>query len=90
MTKFNNAWHRQWKAMRRAALVYYYSNGSMKCKDCGEDRYECLTFEHPNENGAAFRKSRNSNHPELIMKYLPDDIEILCYNCNCSKYYHSC
>lgn len=70
----------------RQAIIKRYGN---KCVCCGENRYEFLTFEHKNGNGAEHRREIGI-HGGAFVNWLkinnyPNFIEILCYNCNCSK-----
>jgi hypothetical protein len=86
-----NEYVKLYNRKRKWAVLYYYSNGTMKCACCGENKYEFLTIEHK-ENNPDTRtiKQRRSERIEnwLLKNDLPDGFEVLCYNCNCSKGFH--
>jgi hypothetical protein len=76
----------------RLEVLYYYSDGDIKCNICGEKYYEFLAVDHLDNNGRIHRTSgelrRYSND---IVKYLiamgfPEGYQILCHNCNTKKY----
>src|SRR5574343_215303 len=73
------------RKLRKEAIKKYGG----RCICCGETNYEFLTFEHKNGDGAEHRR-KLGRHFSSFSKFLkdnnyPDFIEILCYNCNCSK-----
>lgn len=73
--------------MRRSAVIQSYGDC---CKQCGENQYEFLTIDHVHGGGNKHRKEVCSS--SLIdhlynNKVNPDDYQVLCYNCNCSKNY---
>jgi hypothetical protein len=55
-----------------------------------------LTLDHINNDGAAQRRSGRyngglANYRKIIKQGFPKDLQILCWNCNCSKeYYGGC
>lgn len=58
------------------------------CACCGESRYEFLTFDHKNNDGAAHRRSDRG--AARIAQWLkkndyPDGFQVLCMNCNWAK-----
>lgn len=62
------------------------------CAECKEDRIERLTIDHKNNDGAAQRKKWGCAtgarmYRWLIKQSYPQDLglQILCFNCNCSK-----
>lgn len=64
-----------------------------KCACCGEETYEFLTFDHVNNDGAEHRKEVDPNMLLIWLKKndYPDTIQVLCYNCNCTKgFYGAC
>jgi hypothetical protein len=75
------------KKLRKQVLVMYGN----KCACCGEDRYEFLTFDHINSDGAIHRRQPGVGEGGnrfvhwLIRNNYPNNIQILCYNCNCSR-----
>lgn len=62
-----------------------------KCMCCGESQYEFLTIDHINNDGAAHRKSVGNNAIclWLIRNNFPDGFQVLCWNCNAAKQFHS-
>lgn len=82
------------KRKRRAELIKRYGG---KCVCCGETRYNFLTFDHVNNNGAEERRKFKGTRGTGTFLYklyhgpIREDIVILCYNCNCSKgFYGEC
>src|SRR3972149_8125551 len=66
-------------------VINAYGN---QCVCCRETRFEFLTFEHKNRDGAIHRKEigGGTNMIRWIIKNnFPSSIEILCWNCNCAK-----
>jgi len=73
-------------------VVLYYSNGSMCCACCGEKHIEFLTVDHIYGDGAEHRRlfkwvSGHSLYNWLRKNNYPPGYQILCWNCNCAKYY---
>jgi len=69
---------------------FIYSNGTMKCAECGFDDFDCLELDHINNDGYKHRHE-NKNHvknPYLYIKKLgyPDEYQVLCKNCNWIKH----
>jgi hypothetical protein len=63
-----------------------------QCADCKEDRIERLTIDHKNDDGAEQRrkygyKTGSRFYRWLIKNQFPDylELQVLCFNCNCSK-----
>ncbi|MGB0976967.1 MAG: hypothetical protein ACPGSG_08285 [Prolixibacteraceae bacterium] len=62
-----------------------------KCNCCGESKYEFLTLDHVNNDGNVRR--RKEHNGRNLFKYIinndfPNDIQVLCYNCNMGKAHH--
>lgn len=68
-----------------------------KCNYCGEDRYEFLSIDHINNDGA--RHKETAEYKRLNCggmwgvlshtEYRPDLYQVLCHNCNIAKeHYH--
>ena len=59
------------------------------CKCCGESQFEFLTIDHINGGGNEHKrkigKGTSDLHRWLIKNNFPDEFQILCFNCNCSK-----
>jgi hypothetical protein len=69
---------------RRALILNHYGN---RCAVCEESIPEFLTIDHKDGGGTQHRKKLG---PSNILKWIieqqfPDSIQILCWNCNCSK-----
>lgn len=65
-----------------------------QCATCGEDRIECLTMDHKNNDGAIQRRQYRYTTGSRFYRWLikngfPDNLglQVLCFNCNCSKLY---
>ena len=70
-------------------VMEHYGN---ECFECHEERIERLTIDHKNNDGAEQRKHLKCftgvrMYRWLIKNNYPQDLglQILCYNCNCSK-----
>lgn len=63
-----------------------------RCACCGEKEVKFLTLDHKNNNGSEHRKEIGLTTAHLIgwiiRNNFPESIQILCYNCNCSKGHH--
>lgn len=57
------------------------------CACCGEHRYEFLSIDHPNNDGAAHRRSINmaSLRHWLKRQGFPPGYRVLCMNCNFAR-----
>lgn len=58
------------------------------CKCCGEKDRRFLTLDHINDDGAEQRKRRGgvSWYFTIRKAGYPDDLQVLCWNCNCGKH----
>jgi len=66
--------------------VFDYYGG--KCQLCNESDYQKLSLDHIDKNGRQHRKSvlttdSGSAFYKWVYKHKPNNIRILCYNCNC-------
>lgn len=61
-----------------------------KCVCCGETISRFLTIDHKNNDGAERRKEGYHIGPalyrEIIEEGFPDDLQLLCFNCNAGKH----
>ncbi len=86
-------------AARRARMIRnqvlgHYSNWSFTCACCGESEREFLTIDHAAGNGN--RMSRDLGIPRagtgltfwLFRNGLPTGFQVMCMNCNSSKWKH--
>lgn len=80
--------------VRREVLNAY---GGMKCNCCGETEEQFLTLDHINNDGAAHRREllgksgkvpgvTGSLYGSLKKKGYPPGFQVLCMNCNFSKF----
>jgi len=80
------AYGRNFQARLRREILARYGGA---CACCGETREEFLSFDHINGDGASHR--REIGRGGFIMAVwikkngFPPTIQLLCYNCNCSK-----
>lgn len=58
-----------------------------KCVCCGETELDFLTMDHKNNDGFIQRKKTKAGSAtyKMILKERPNDVQVLCYNCNCAK-----
>ncbi len=66
--------------------IFDYYGG--KCQLCNESDYQKLSLDHINKNGRQHRKSvlttdSGSNFYKYVHKHKPNNIRLLCFNCNC-------
>ena len=76
---------RQYRFNMRERMIKSYGG---ICKCCGEKEIKFLTFDHINGDGRKERRERGligSYFYAHLLKNHPKNIQILCYNCNCSK-----
>lgn len=75
----------------RYEVLYWYSNGLMKCNECGEQHHEFLCIDHIDDSGAAHRKllgeGGNRIYKYLLKNNFPEGYQVLCNNCNYLKEY---
>lgn len=78
---------KQKRIMLRKIVLEYYGGNPPKCACCGESNYEFLVIDHINGGGT---KHINEFHGTItyytsILKTLPDNLQVLCANCNTAK-----
>jgi hypothetical protein len=61
-------------------LKHYSSE--LCCDICKEDIYEFLSIDHKNNDGYAHRKISSNIYRDIINSGFPDDLRVLCHNCN--------
>lgn len=81
-------YHIQKQRLLRSKVIQHYGG---KCVCCGISEKTFLAIDHVNGKGNAHRrkikKSSGTNFYRWIIKQdFPGDLQILCYNCNMSKY----
>lgn len=71
----------------RKKVIAYYGN---KCVCCGETEYTFLAIDHINGGGNEHRRKIKKNGSNilkwLVTQNFPKEFQILCHNCNMSKY----
>lgn len=72
----------------RRIVIHYYGG---KCKCCGESEKTFLALDHIDGNGNAHRRkikksSGRGFNDWIIQQNFPKGFQVLCYNCNMSKY----
>jgi hypothetical protein len=71
---------REWCRRKKDEIISHYGG---KCACCGETTREFLTIDHKHNNGNAERRAYKSQTWKLALRRgLPNDYQILCYNCN--------
>ena len=73
-------------------VMQHYSKSEVPfCACCGEKTFEFLTIDHVNSDGAEHRrKVGNKTNLWIRRNNYPDGFQVLCYNCNCARYYAGC
>jgi len=83
----NRKYRRERYAKNKELVLKLYGN---KCACCGESRKEFLTLDHINEDGANWRKrfgkSGSYFYQWVVKNNFPEDLQILCWNCNLAKH----
>lgn len=82
----------------RLDALIRYGGSPPKCACCGEDKYQFLAIDHPNNDGAAHRKEIRKGKPYwkvgvMMVNWLkrnayPPGFRILCHNCNSARQYY--
>lgn len=78
---------RQKRQLLKLRVIQHYGGA---CACCGESHIDFLTMDHINNNGKAHRRSfggQNDGVYRDLVKRWPDDMQVLCYNCNSAKEY---
>ena len=81
-------YHRRYTNTLKSLALWYYGGGQAKCVTCGEDRFDCLSIDHINDDGykqgsiglcgaTLYRWLRRNNYPE--------GYQTLCMNCQFIK-----
>jgi hypothetical protein len=83
-TKFHND-------NNRSEVLYWYSDGLLKCNECDESHIEFLCIDHIDDSGAEHRRDMGVGG-DRIYKYVlknkfPEGYQVLCNNCNFLKEY---
>lgn len=84
---------REWSYRLRDIVFAHY--GGYLCVCCGETEKSMLTLDHINNDGAKHRRSEPAMrwaahmYAWLIRQKFPPLFQVLCYNCNISKFRNS-
>jgi len=71
---------------RKFSIMAIYSDGQPKCACCGETEIDFLSIDHINNDGAKYRgKYRKTFYNWIIENNCPDDLQVLCMNCQFGK-----
>lgn len=60
-----------------------------KCICCGESNHKFLTVDHKESGGRKHRRELQSGYGFyiwIIQQKFPDNLQLMCYNCNCARY----
>ena len=78
----------QYRQRLKVEVFSYYSNGTIECRCCGENKIEFLTINHIFGNGREHRRKLGRGGTTLYRwlrkNDFPNGFEVLCYNCNCA------
>lgn len=73
----------------RMEILSIYSNGTMKCVNCGCDEIDCLSIDHVNNDGYLQRKNKSCSgfyfYQWIKNNGYPEEFQVLCRNCNWKK-----
>ena len=80
------------RTFKKIVLDHYGHACACSC-GCGVKNFKHLTVDHINNDGAAQRRLQSSHgghatYRRIIKSGFPKDLQILCWNCNCAKYYY--
>lgn len=86
--KMANSKHKLRKREAKQKIVAHYGG---KCSCCGESNIWFLSIDHINNDGYKTRKGNKYRsyglhyYDKIIEAGYPDDLQILCFNCNIAK-----
>ena len=80
------------RILKQLVLDHYGQRCNCSC-GCSVAKFEHLTIDHKNNDGAKRRKDGQhhcgqANYRRIIREGFPDDLQVLCWNCNCAKQYY--
>ena len=80
---------KKYRTGKRRKVLMHYSNGTMKCANCGYNIFEGLIIDHINGGGNKQRREnpRMGKHLTawLFKNNYPKGFQVLCWNCNFLK-----
>lgn len=74
----------------KQTIVNHYG-GKCACPGCSETNIRFLTIDHKKDDGGAIRKAdKRMRKPHQLYRWIikqgyPDDLQVLCFNCNCGR-----
>ena len=83
------------RRLKQVVLDHYGQKCNCLC-NCQVTKFEHLTMDHKNNDGAKQRKEKKhhsgrAEYARIIRERFPNDMQVLCWNCNCAKaYYGGC
>ena len=84
-----NSYHKEIKHRFEEDRVVAINHYGGRCVSCGYDNVHALCFDHINDDGQERRRKGERGGARfgrwLIKNGFPDDIQILCHNCNYLK-----
>ena len=78
----------KWRRQITLGVINHYTNGSMRCNNCGISNLKALTIDHINGNGLRHRIEHNiGGHIAewLRQNNYPEGYQVLCMNCQFIK-----
>lgn len=84
------AYAKKYYIQTRINVLSHYSNGTLTCACCSENRYEFLSIDHINGGGNQHRKRLGSKYiySWLVQSNFPYGYQVLCHNCNMAKAFY--
>lgn len=73
----------------RLKVLTHYGGNPPKCVNCGYGNYDCLDIDHIGNNAKdspKYKRSGHGLHNWIIQNDFPLGFQVLCKNCNWSKY----
>lgn len=83
------------RQLKQTVLNHYGQRCNCPC-GCTVTNFRHLTIDHRNNDGSRQRKAQgihggHANYRIIIKAGFPDDLQVLCFNCNCAKaFYGGC
>lgn len=80
---------KKWRDKVKLDVLSHYSQGKLKCNNCGIGDIDVLCLDHINNNGVDHRKQAGivggKIYRWLIKNNYPKGFQVLCFNCNMKK-----
>lgn len=76
-----------WRTKNKEKVIKFYGG---VCVCCGESNIGFLTIDHINNDGAKQRAlpGNRSTYVRAIRDNYPDDLQVMCWNCNCGRHWN--